>query len=310
MADFTSTIKSSGGDYTSLTGWESGEQTSIGSGDRYIAECYIFAGGLSDSILISGWSFADLTSRIIITVEASNRHDGTEHSGFYIVNDNNKDTIRWGSSNVDIEWIEIDGNGNNWDAIDWVSSGPSNTATLNNCILHDTGTGFALNCLHTNTLKSNNIIAYNVNRGCNIGTTISSTIKLIDWTIYNCDYGILRGIAKNCIVMGASTSAFLLTGTGSDYNYSNDATAPGANSEINKTLSDVDFVSTTGGSEDFHLQSTSDAIGIGIGPSSDSDIPTDDIDGDTRSGTTTDMGADLFVAVGGVANPWYYYAQQ
>ncbi len=34
------------------------------------------------------------------------------------------------------------------------------------------------------------------------------------------------------------------------------------------------------------------AIGAGVGPSSDSVVPTDDVDGDTRSGTTCDLGFD------------------
>jgi len=95
---------------------------------------------------------------------------------------------------------------------------------------------------------------------------------------------------------------------GSDYNFSEDDTAPGANSIHGASDSKTpDFVDTGSGTEDFHLQSTSDAIGTGVGPSSDSDVPTLDIDGDTRSGATTDIGADLYVAAGpsGANTPWH-----
>ena len=36
-------------------------------------------------------------------------------------------------------------------------------------------------------------------------------------------------------------------------------------------------------------------MGTGVGPSSDANVPTVDIDDDVRSGATTDIGADLFI---------------
>lgn len=56
----------------------------------------------------------------------------------------------------------------------------------------------------------------------------------------------------------------------------------------------TDAVTDTG--MDLHLKSGAAAIGAGVGPGSDSSVPTKDIDGDTRSGATTDIGADLYVA--------------
>jgi hypothetical protein len=67
--------------------------------------------------------------------------------------------------------------------------------------------------------------------------------------------------------------------------------------------------------EDFHLLSSGSAYSsvddAGVGPGSNSDVGTYDIDGDTRSGSTTSVGADIIVSGGGGGgNPWYYYAQQ
>jgi hypothetical protein len=45
---------------------------------------------------------------------------------------------------------------------------------------------------------------------------------------------------------------------------------------------------------DWHLNSDSDARSAGIGPSSDSNVPTTDKDGVARSGTTTDIGAYMY----------------
>lgn len=88
----------------------------------------------------------------------------------------------------------------------------------------------------------------------------------------------------------------------STYNLSSDGTAAnfGTNNLINKT---VVFTSETAGSEDLHLDSTDTAaLDAGLDTSGDA-APldfTDDIDGDTRSGTW-DIGADEFVAAGGAA---------
>ncbi|MEA2006752.1 MAG: choice-of-anchor Q domain-containing protein, partial [Patescibacteria group bacterium] len=77
--------------------------------------------------------------------------------------------------------------------------------------------------------------------------------------------------------------------------FSKDDTAPGANSIHGDTDSKTpDFVSTTSGSEDFHLQSTSDAINVGTDLSG---TFTDDIDGDTRPIDAWDIGADEEVEI-------------
>jgi len=70
---------------------------------------------------------------------------------------------------------------------------------------------------------------------------------------------------------------------------------PGANSVSNSTLT---FTDKAG--KDFSLDaSDTDAIGAGIGPASDSEVPSEDIVGTARSGATTDIGAFMFVGGGG-----------
>jgi hypothetical protein len=100
-------------------------------------------------------------------------------------------------------------------------------------------------------------------------------------------------ICVNCITAANKTDGygFLATGTSGHYNNaSSDDTAGGTNSHINHTFT---FVSTT----DFHLQSGDvGARGLGIGPSSNGAVPTTDIDGTARSGTTCDIGADEYAS--------------
>jgi len=77
-----------------------------------------------------------------------------------------------------------------------------------------------------------------------------------------------------------------------DFN-STDSTQGGTNNSNFRTeVADVDFVDETNGSLDLHIQSTSDLVNNGIGPSSDSETNTADIDDDAREGTTCDVGVD------------------
>ena len=85
----------------------------------------------------------------------------------------------------------------------------------------------------------------------------------------------------------------------SDYNLSDDTTtgaaykATGANSLIDKSLAQIDFVSTTGGSEDLHLDTGSVCLeaGVDLGTTNEVNIDIDGVDRDATS-VTWDMGAD------------------
>jgi hypothetical protein len=134
------------------------------------------------------------------------------------------------------------------------------------------------------------------------------TLYAYNNTVYNCRTGFItteaKFTAKNNISMcDVVDSAFVdfsgTFSTASTHNYSSDITAPdngGANpSYENKTLAEVDFFSTISGSEDFHLQPTSDATGVGTDLSSDSNLAFSyDIDDHYRYGSW-DIGADEYV---------------
>ena len=73
--------------------------------------------------------------------------------------------------------------------------------------------------------------------------------------------------------------------------------APGSNSLEDKTLAEISFVSTTGGSEDLHIDADSDCVdaGVDLGTTNGVEI---DINGRNRDsqGDTWDIGAHEFVA--------------
>jgi hypothetical protein len=103
----THTIKSSGGDYTSLSAWESAQQRDLTSGtaisgtitgtDGQIekAECYNF--DLSDSLTISGWT-TTASNYLWVVSPTGERHDGrprdTSASGFRIHTGSNPLLVR------------------------------------------------------------------------------------------------------------------------------------------------------------------------------------------------------------------------
>lgn len=102
-------------------------------------------------------------------------------------------------------------------------------------------------------------------------------------------YNNFAGIYKNNIFVDTITEAFYGTTGTIDHNlYYNSGTARGTNT----VTGDPDLYVANS-----FLKSTSIAIAAGIGPSSDSDIPVYDFHNETRSGTTTDIGADLYSAL-------------
>lgn len=97
---------------------------------------------------------------------------------------------------------------------------------------------------------------------------------------------LLSSTVSNLITSASSIDNAVTTDCTTDATFADDTSAQA-----------VIFESLTSGSEDFHLvdHANNIAIGAGIGPDSDSDIPLYDIDGDERTGITTDVGADLLI---------------
>ena len=87
MAVVTKTLRSSGGDYSLMSTWESTEQTNlITATDSHVLECYDdWPSGLSDEVLISGWS-ANATYTLTIKAASGSEAywDGSGIQGFYL----------------------------------------------------------------------------------------------------------------------------------------------------------------------------------------------------------------------------------
>ncbi len=74
------TIKSKGGDYTSLAAWEAAQQRDLTAVDEIaVAECYNFQD--TTAVLIAGWT-TDATRYIKVYTPTSERHTGVADTGY------------------------------------------------------------------------------------------------------------------------------------------------------------------------------------------------------------------------------------
>ena len=177
----------------------------------------------------------------------------------------------------------------------------------------------------------NNIIYNIVETGSDASNAIvmsawQGTVNIYNNTVYNIDSAgssrvaaaykynghanqtanVKNNIAAQMVADTASYKrAFWDVGTGTanqDYNLSDDTTnatyqAAGANSLIDKTLAQIDFVSTSAGSEDLHIDTDSVCRGAGVDLGTTNGVNID-IDGLDRDATdlTWDMSADQTIA--------------
>ena len=107
VAGTLGTSPSAGGDYATLSAWETGEGGELVSGNRRAsAECYNDWGssGLSDNLTLSG-NTTDATHYLRITVPPSERHTGTTGTGFKLAG-----TMTVSDSGyVTAEYLEVSG---------------------------------------------------------------------------------------------------------------------------------------------------------------------------------------------------------
>jgi hypothetical protein len=325
----TKTVKASGGDYTSLVTWEATEQTSLS--DDHTVECYkgTYGGGglnyLQENLTIAGWTLNGYT--VTVKTPSTERHTGIplsggNYTGFCIRNAsaaNPVSVINISQENTHIEGLIV-ANTMSINYSDTVAAIYANgnfggthiheNIALAQNVAGECGTafyirspygGYTKHCHNNLACASDNgssygwasgyyfyndIIAYN-NTAANCTTPYTGT---------NGSGGGLPLVVNN-IAQRQGTSSSGFSGSfhaSSNYNLSDDATAPGANSVLSTTLT---FNNASG--LDFNLNaSDTSAHTAGIGPSSDANVPSTDIIGTARSGATCSFGAFEYVAAG------------
>ncbi len=308
-----STIKSSGGDYTTLSAWEAAKQSDLTGNGPEEAECYDFA--LSDNFAVAGWT-TTASDYIRVYTPASERHNGTSRdvsgSSFQI---DAGGSVSFGTIRITEDYVRVEG----LDITHSTASVPvlvqatalsasNDIRFAENVVHYDSATGSNANCIDFGAIAGvsgaiatvRNNICYGKAR-C-IETRGAASIDLSFCTFYTLDdrrVTVIRAeadhIVKNVyagLATGSSECFFTGGSSAGSNNASSDTTAETQfSSSLNSKAGSDQFVTVTAGSENLHLKAASalEAAGITV-----SGITTD-IDGDTRA-ATPDIGADEFVA--------------
>lgn len=303
----TVTVKSSGGDYTSLSAAEAGEQADLVTLDRQLdIACY----AMEDTarVLFDGWT-TDATRYIRVYTPASERHDGKWNASKYRLNITTAaffTATDFLELHTRVEGLQIsvtpDGNGR-------IAVGMTGGCRIGGCVIRSLAGSFSgqRGIVSDHSLGHayvyNNVI-YSDSRSTGDGVSLSTgnfTYKpfVYNNTIHNFNVGLQRDagngvVAKNNLVQSCTTCYGSTYDAASTNNVSEDATSPNA-SLRNRSATFVDEASF-----DFHLASGDTAArDAGADLSADAALSfTTDIDGQTRSGTW-DVGADEYVAPAG-----------
>jgi hypothetical protein len=284
-------IAAGGGDYTSLSAWESAEQRNLVTQDEIaILECQ--AGSITNALNLAGWT-TDATHYTVIRAATGHEHGGIPGAGFKISNNTATTTIAYTTHNGRISGIEV-ANSSTGSAIA-TASGTGQEMWISGCLVGPSGAN-GISIGNANAWIYNNIVFDNATNQIQLNSA-GVTAHVYNNTVKGGTHGIrqVNGTyrPKNNIAQGNSTACFNGTFTDSATNISSDATSP----ETGLRSIDLDFVDEA--NDDYHLASTdTEAVGAGTDLSADASLAFDwDIDGDARPDGAWDIGADQTIVV-------------
>lgn len=316
----TVTVKSSGGDYTSLSAAEAAEQGDLPTLDRQLnIECYSMADTTTATIF--GWT-TDATRYIAIYAPTAERHSGVWDTNKYrlSINASASRPLFIVEDYVRVTGLQIENThtgGYTSVFVSAVAASPNSSVLLDSLIIRSGSTVVSAETegsgvrIAAGAVTLRNCIIYSASLSC-IYTEVGSNTPVV--TIDNCTiagsasaYGVnVSGgtvTLQNCYSGGNSTDDYNGTMTLTTCAHSSATVFTGSTASI--AHSTANFTNVTAGSEDYHLISSASSTLL-TGGTDLSGTFTVDIDGETRSDWS--IGADEYVAVTG--NPWHYYAQQ
>jgi hypothetical protein len=296
-----------GGDYSTLAGWEAGQQGNLITGDTIqVAECYTFTD--TTAVMISGWT-TDADHYIHIRVPTSDRHTGLWRDDRYSFQVSGAvNAIEVGEDHVRIEGLQIKltasssgGNG--------ILAYPATNGDvrISHCIVRGVLSGTAnAQGLHfgsgAGVKKVWNCVFYDWINGANAARGVyfeAGPGFLYSNTAHNCATGFRTDIndtvtAKNNLAYACTDGYNGIWTAASTNNLSSLASdAPGSNAKNSAT---VTFEDEAG--DNFHLSiNDTGAINFGADLSADADLAfTDDIDPDGGTRVAPwDIGADELI---------------
>lgn len=322
----TSTIKASGGDYTSFAAWVAADGGSasknlVSEDDTLVCELYNedfssvggHANGLTEDGILSGWT-TDSTRNISLKCPDTEKHDGTPESGFFWKQqgayaktlDVNSDVPYTTIEDIEFQYVSSQQYGvidsNAWPMY-------VERCILNNKSTHVSGAPIATISIRSGHVRSTLLIwngsaarATSGNRNGNFSSTPFENctfVRCVDGINNDSTSATYKPLVRNCAFWDC-TNAGNDAGSGwhadSGYNASEDSSDTTLMDEVGSSNYGSDIVSgdfEDTANDDYHLASGSALYDIGVDLSSDFDY---DIDNDT--GIDWSIGMDAGAAGG------------
>lgn len=293
------TIKPSGqgGDYTSVSAWEAGEQTNLVTADEIRIGEYQgdWSAGPDGPVTING-STADATRYLELRTDAANFHGGTWSALKARIASASGAAVTVSDPYTRLIGLQAEVTG--VDAYSFAGgSAPGTTADACLAKLVGNGADGFICGSSTGSATLRNCVAFGdgstTQRGVVVLTNVAAQIDALNCTVYGCTVGYSRSVGvlstTNCMAQACGTDN---AGSPSgDYNCDEDGTAPGANS-VTETVTFVD-----GPNGDLHISSATSAVTSGGTDLSGSGVTTD-FEGQARHASTPTIGADEYGTAG------------
>jgi hypothetical protein len=322
MANLTVTVKTSGGDYTTLNAALAAQSGDLVANTRILTiECY----GMTDTTAAATGAGYTTSASYYIKIVSADRHNGTAKAvsggtNYYLSTANSAAALSLAAEYTRVDGLEVSAarSSNYENAIGMnvvLGTGLIENNIVHDCLaLNSNGSGYGIIYYAGCTIRNN--IVYNTGDRAITAASGYSTDSIHNNTIYN--YGTQQTtvagfyapataggtVKNNLVVKGANGGACY------DYGGLTPTTNGGSDTsgEIDSLTAADLFTSVTASSEDLRLKAGADAINVGTDLSA---TFTTDIVGTTRptGANSWDLGAFEYVAAAGGAASYYssYY---
>lgn len=257
-----------GGDYTTLSAWEAGESASdYGAGNPAIAE---ITGSVALDNITGTWLRG-------YEIKAASGEEWQTGSGTAVITGNGTWIHTPSTVNIDYKITDLDITGT---TIDIRTTDTTAVWSVDRCRVRRFQATISAN---TNVTATGCLIVLDGTDRATDGSA-SGICELVNCTIIcgGSSFGAVRWKCTNVFSFGAGSNDFILTLAGSDYNASEDSTAPGGNSLTSRTSADfADFGGADYRTADGSALATAGQGGTHIGyllePSSGDALTADDL---------------------------------
>lgn len=287
MVDVVHTLKSSGGDYSLISTWESTEQRDLVALDETeTLECYKGTtvsgnwqadGSLSENVIISGWN-TGVSNFITIKAAAGSEHGGAIGAGFALKKNTTADIMYIDADYTVIAGIEIVSTSTSSSALNGANANADNVTF--DSVIAKSGRGTYSGAIQLAGANSYayNCLVYGYRRGIRFQANNTTAYNCTSVDAFQYGFHYISGnsvTVKNCVAINSGTSDFYGSFSVVGNNASGDSSATGTGSVTGVTTSDF----TDYGSGDYRPTSSGKLANAAVDLSTDF---LDDITGELR----------------------------